>query len=260
MSDVIDLHRDKNIVTVELNRPESHNAMTPEMIQALTETFRQLAADDSLRVVVLTGKGRSFCAGADLEFMRAAADASYQENVAESKDIFDLMLAVDQCPHPVIGRVNGAAIGGGVGLVSCCDIAVAVEGAIFALSEVRLGLAPAVISPFVISKIGVGAARELFLTGERFKAPTAQRIGLIHHVVADAVELDRKVSERIAALLAGGPAAQAAIKTLIAQVAFRPKDDMANYTSRVIADRRASQEGQEGMSSFLEKREPRWRH
>jgi methylglutaconyl-CoA hydratase len=229
------------------------------MIRELTAFFRAVSVDTEARVVVITGKGRSFCAGADLQFMRAAADYSFEENVADGQAIFDLMLAVDSCPRPVVGRINGAAIGGGAGLVACCDIAVAVERATFAFSEVRLGIVPAVISPFVLAKIGVGPARELFLTGERFKAPRAAAVGLVGHVVADEEALDEKVAERISALLQGAPRAQAAVKDLLRDVAHRPKGEMRAETSALIASRRASDEGREGMSAFLEKREPWWR-
>jgi len=167
------------------------------------------------------------------------------------------MLAVDRCPQPVVGRVNGAAIGGGVGLVSCCDIVVAVERATFAFSEVRLGIVPAVISPFVLARIGPGHARELFLTGERFDARRAQAVGLVNHVVAEE-ELDTAVAGRVAQLLQAAPGAQAAVKELIHTVAWRPKESVRAYTAETIARRRASDDGREGMSAFLEKRKPRW--
>ncbi len=167
------------------------------------------------------------------------------------------MLAIDRCPQPVVGRVNGPAIGGGVGLVACCDIVVAVERATFAFSEARLGIVPAVISPFVLSRIGPGAARELFLTGERFDARRAQALGLVQHVVAEDA-LDAAVAERVAALLQAAPGAQASVKELIHTVAFRPKETMREYTAETIARRRASDEGREGMSAFLEKRKPWW--
>ena len=209
------------------------------------------------RVVVLTGNGRSFCAGGDLNSMRAASDFNFAENVRDGEAIFDLMLAVDSCPKPVIGRVNGAAIGGGVGLVSCCDIVVAVERAKFGFSETRLGIVPAVISPFVIAKIGAPQARELFLTGERFDAHRAQQLGLVNYVVAEE-ELDAKVQERVEQLLQAAPRAQTAAKELIRTVTHQPKEAMREYTATLIARLRASEEGKEGMSAFLEKRKPSW--
>jgi methylglutaconyl-CoA hydratase len=245
------------VLTVALNRPDHHNAMNPAMIAELTRIFGELPGRDDVRVVVLTGHGRSFCAGADLAFMRAAADYTFDQNMADGEAIFDLMLAVDRCPQPVVGRVNGAAIGGGAGLVSCCDVVVAVERATFAFSEARLGIVPAVISPFVLSRIGPAHARELFLTGERFDVRRAQAMGLVHHIVAEE-ELDAAVTERVGQLLQAAPGAQAAIKELIHTVAFRPKESVRDYTAETIARRRASEEGREGMSAFLEKRKPRW--
>jgi methylglutaconyl-CoA hydratase len=192
-----------------------------------------------------------------LHAMRAAADYTFAQNVADGQAIFDLMQAVDCCTKPVVGRINGAAIGGGAGLVSCCDVVVAVERAIFAFSEARLGIVPAVISPFVLAKIGVGNGRELFLTGERFSAHRAKEVGLVQHVVA-AETLDEKVAERVAQLLEAAPGAQTAVKDLIRDVAYRPKQALRSYTSDLIARRRASDEGREGMSAFLEKRRPWW--
>ncbi len=255
---LVELRQDGAVMTAVLNRPANHNALTPEMIGEATAVFRDLALRNDVRVVVLTGNGRSFCAGADLNSMRAAADFGYEENFADGQAIFDMVQAVDSCPQPVIGRVNGAAIGGGVGLVSACDIVVAVERAKFAFSEARLGIVPAVISPFVLAKIGVGNGRELFLTGERFDAAHAQRIGLVQHVVAEE-ELDAKVNERIEQVLQAAPGAQTVAKELIRAVAYQPKADMRDYTAALIAQRRASDEGREGMSSFLEKRQPNWR-
>lgn len=245
------------VLTITLNRPEQHNALNPEMVQSLAKLFNELPGRDDVRVVVLTGNGRSFCAGADLSFMRAAADYTFAQNVADGEAIFDLMSAVDTCPKPVVGRVNGTAIGGGAGLLSCCDIVVAVESAQFGFSEARLGIVPAVISPFVVAKIGPAHARELFLTGERFFARRAQEIGLIQHVAAEG-QLDKKVNQRVLELLQAAPGAQTAIKELLRTVAFRPQAEMRDYTAKLIAQRRASQEGREGMTAFLEKRKPRW--
>lgn len=254
---VVEVQQTGAVLTVTLNRPESHNAMTPEMVGELTAVFQSLPARDDVRVVVVRGNGRSFCAGADLSFMRAAADYTFAENVQDGEAIFDLMMAVDQCPKPLVARVNGATIGGGLGLISCCDIVVAVEQAQFGLSEARLGIVPAVISPFVLAKIGVGNGRELFLTGERFSAARAQQIGLVQYVVSES-ELDVKVAERVEQLLLAAPGSQAAIKELIRTVAYQPKTTVRNYTANLIAQRRASDEGKEGMSAFLQKRKPWW--
>ena len=254
----IEVRQDGVVLTVALNRPEVHNALTPTMIGELTAVFQTIASRDDVRVVVLTGNGRSFCAGADLGFMRAAADYTFAENVQDGEAIFDLMLMIDQCPKPVVARVNGAAIGGGVGLVSCCDIVVAVDRAKFGFSEARLGIVPAVISPFVLAKIGTGNGRELFLTGERFDADHAQRIGLVNQVVVEG-ELETAVTERVGQLLQAAPGAQAAAKELIRQVAHQPKEAMRAYTAKLIAQLRDNNEGREGMSSFLQKRQPWWR-
>jgi methylglutaconyl-CoA hydratase len=251
----LDLHL--GVLRIALNRPQVHNALTPDMIKSLTSVFGELPDRDEVRVVVLTGEGRSFCAGADLSFMRAAADYSFDQNVADGEAIFDLMQAVDFCPKPVVGRVNGAAIGGGVGLVSCCDIVVASEKARFGLSEARLGILPAVISPFVLAKIGAAHGRELFLTGERFDAHHARHIGLVHHV-ADHDQLDARVQERVQQLLQAAPGAQADAKELIRFVRNLPKQETRHYTANLIAERRASQEGREGMNAFLQKRKPFW--
>jgi methylglutaconyl-CoA hydratase len=246
------------IATVALNRPEQHNAFTSEMVKALTDSFSRLGEDKDIRAVILSGNGRSFCAGADLNSMVAAAENSYQDNLIDAEAIYDLMSAVDNCPHPVVGRINGAAIGGGVGLVSCCDIAVAVERARFAFSEVRLGLVPAVISPFVLAKIGSNNARELFLTGERFDANRAREIGLVQHVVEES-RLDATVDGRVRELVQSAPEAITAVKRLIHTVAGRSEVDIRTYTTRLIAERRSSPEGREGMSAFLNKRKPKWR-
>ena len=257
MSDVIEMRQDGAVLTVALNRPQSHNAFSSEMSAAVREVFAEIAVRNDVRVVVLTGNGRSFCAGGDLNAMRAAADFDFDENIQDAQAIFDLMWAVDSCPKPVIGRINGAAIGGGAGLVSCCDIVVAVERAKFGFSETRLGIAPAVISPFVMAKIGSRQARELFLTGERFEARRAQQLGLVNYVVAED-KLDDKVQERVGQLLLGAPGAQTAVKELIRTVSHQPKEAVRDYTAALIARLRASEEGQEGMSAFLEKRKPFW--
>ncbi|MGH2538091.1 MAG: enoyl-CoA hydratase-related protein [Candidatus Promineifilaceae bacterium] len=242
---------------VRLNRPEQHNAINRELIAGLQQAFEELGGRSETRVIVLTGGGPSFCAGADLGMMRAAAGNSYEANLEESQAIFDLMLAVDRCPKPVVGRINGSAFGGGVGLVCCCDLALTVEEALFAFSESRLGIVPAVISPFVLAKIGVSQARALFLTGERFDAQRAKAIGLVHEVVP-AGGLDAAVAATVDQLLKAAPGAQAAAKALIRDVAYRPAEEVAQLAAELIAGRRASPEGQEGMAAFLERRRPDW--
>lgn len=252
------IEQEGSVVTVTMNRPANHNAFDPRMIRELTVIFRQFSNRDDVRVIILTGRGRSFCAGADLSMMQAASEATFDENVSGANAIFDLMLAVDSCPRPVVGRINGAAIGGGAGLVCCCDVVVAVERARFGFSETRIGLVPAVISPFVLAKIGATHGRESFLTGELFDVNHARDIGLVHHIVAES-QLDATVAERVDALLMAAPGAQGDAKALIRTVRGRPPESVRDYTSSLMASRRAGVEGQEGMAAFLEKREPDWR-
>ncbi|HZQ04106.1 MAG TPA: enoyl-CoA hydratase-related protein [Gaiellaceae bacterium] len=233
------------VVRVTLARPERRNALDPELIGALTEAF-EAVADADARAVVLAGDGPSFCAGADIDWMRASVDLSYQANVADALRLRALLDAIDGCPLPVVARVHGHALGGGCGLVACCDVAVAAPDAVFGFTETKLGIVPAVISPFVLAKIGAGAARRYFVTGERFDAQTALRIGLVHEVSDDA---ERVVAE----LLGAGPEATRIAKQL-ARAPHGPDE-----TARITAERRTSVEGQEGLRAFLEKREPSWR-
>lgn len=245
------------VATVELARPDSHNALDADLIRELTSCFGELSADDSVRVVVLTGEGRSFCAGADISYMRETARFSYEENVADARALAAMFESVERCEKPVIGRVQGAAIGGGVGLVAACDIVVAAERARLSLSEVRLGVAPATIAPFVVPKVGVSRARALFLTSERITASRAREIGLVHEVVAEE-ELDAAVGEKVVALLEGGPDALAACKEIVREVATLGREEAAEKMARRIAGLRTGEEGQEGLSAFLEKRKPGW--
>ena len=250
----IGLHR--SVATVTMNRPAQRNAFNAEMIGELTAAFAELGGSEDVRVVILAGAGSIFSAGADVAYMHSIADFGRDENVADAMRLAGLFAAVRDCPKPVIARIQGAAIGGGAGLVAACDIAVAAEGAKFAFSEARLGIVPAVISPFVIPRIGVSAARELFLTGERFDAAHALRIGLVHRVVA-AGDLDAAVDERVEALLMAAPGSQAVVKKFIPVVAANPVD-VTQITAGLIAERRASAEGREGLSAFLEGRRAEW--
>lgn len=249
--------RREGVATVTLDRPEVHNAFNPALIEELTRCFAALGGDAGVRAVVLTGAGRSFSAGADIEAMRQSLDLTPAENVADAERLAALFATIDRCPKPVVARVNGAAIGGGVGLVAVCDVAVAAEGTRFAFSEVRLGIAPAVIGPYVVRRIGPGHARALFLTGARFDAARAREIGLVHRVVP-AEGLDAAVAEVVAALLAGGPAAQAAIKALLADLPGLEEAGARAYTTDLIARLRTGAEGQEGLRAFLEKRPAAW--
>ena len=239
-------------------RPEARNALNAALIADLTRCFEELAEDESVRVVVLTGEGPAFCAGADVEYMRETADFPYEENLEEARRLADMFLAVDDLPKPVVAKVRGAAIGGGAGLVAVADVAVAEEGAHFAFSEVRLGIAPATISPFVVRKLGYSWARALFLTGERFDAGRARELGLVHEAVPEG-NLDAAVQRTVAHLLQGGPAAQAAIKEALRQIEATEPMEALGIMTQLIAELRMGEEGQEGLGAFLEKREPFWR-
>lgn len=238
--------RDGVILRVTLAKPERRNAFDAELIRELTDAFGDVG---DARVVVLAGEGPSFCAGADVEWQRASIDLSYDENVDDALRLYRMCETIDRCAAPVVARVHGYALGGGSGLVACSDVAVAAPDAVFGFSEVKLGIIPAVISPFVLPRIGTHA-RRYFLTGERFDAETARRIGLISEVATD---LDGAIERILAALLAAGPAAVRAAKAL---VRTRPAGD---ETARIAADLRSGDEGQEGLRAFLEKRAPGWR-
>jgi methylglutaconyl-CoA hydratase len=248
----------RGVARLTLDRAEKHNAFDDAVIRELTAHLAALDSDPQVRVVVLTGAGASFSAGADLNWMRAMAGYGERENRADALALADLMGALDRLARPTIARVNGPAFGGGVGLIACCDIVIASSAARFAFTEVRLGLAPAVISPFVIAAIGARQARRLFATGETFDAAHAQAIGLVHEVVAPDA-LDASVEAVVAQLLQGGPEALRAIKDLVHTVAAEDADDLRGHTAELIARLRASPEGQEGLGAFLAKRPPGWR-
>jgi len=238
-------------------RPEVHNAFNEHLIAELHAAFGELASDPAIRVIVLAGEGKSFSVGADLDWMRRMGSASEEENRADATKLAAMLRAVAECPKPVIARVHGNALGGGAGLTAAADIAIAAESAVFGFSEVRLGLAPATIAPHVIEKIGAAHALPRFLTGERFDAATAQRIGLVYRVVSDG-KLDAAVDETVEALLAAGPAAQAASKQLVRKIGDTPRSEIDAYTAALIGSLRASDEGRDGVAAFLEKRKPRW--
>jgi len=245
------------VVRVTLNRPDVRNAFNEELIAELTGWAESVTAQGTSRVAVLAGAGKVFCAGADLTWMSKMVAYTHDENVRDARAMARMFEALDQLPIPLIGRIHGAALGGGVGLAAVCDIVVAAEDAAFAFTEVKLGILPAVISPYVIAKIGRSAARELFLTGARFTAARAKEIGLVH-AVADPSDLDRVVAKYVNDLVTSGPEAVAAAKRLIADVAERPRPDAVDRSVEAIAERRVSQEGQEGMGAFLAKRPPSW--
>ena len=246
------------IATVTLNRPAIHNAFDETLIAKLTQTFVELDDERDVRVVVLAGAGRSFCAGADLNWMRRMAAFDHEENLRDATALAAMLRALYALSKPTIARVHGAAYGGGVGLIAACDIAIAVPEATFALTEAKLGLIPATIGPYVIEAIGARQARRYFLTAERFAAADALRIGLVHEVV-DASQLDARMDGIIGALRAAGPFAQLECKALIRGVAHRPIDaDVISGTAAHIAAVRASPEGKEGVAAFLGKRTPAW--
>src|SRR5919201_2706432 len=253
------------VARVTLNRPEVHNAFNAELIEELRLVFEGLGSQaqdqgqgqgqgaPGVRAIVLTGEGRSFCAGADVNWMRASLDFSEAENVADALRMARMFDTINRCPLPVIGRVHGAALGGGVGLAAVCDVVVAAEGTVFGLSEVKLGIAPAVISPYVIAKIGRSQARALFLTGERFDANRALRIGLAHYVVP-MEQLDAEVERVCGEVLSASPQGIARAKWLIATVPELPHDEAMQLTAETIAALRTGPEGQEGLRAFLERR------
>jgi methylglutaconyl-CoA hydratase len=249
----------RGVATVTMNRPELHNAFDDILIDELTDVLRELDEDPDVRVVVLAASGKSFSAGADLNWMRRMADYSYEQNLADAEGLAELMRTLDTLSKPTIALVQGAAYGGGVGLVACCDIAIALSRASFCLSEVKLGLFPAVISPYVVAAIGSRASRRYFLTAEPINADEALHLGLVHQVVADEQKLNEAVEATLDRLLANSPAAMAGAKLLVADVAGRRIDAaLIADTAGRIADQRSSREGREGLSAFLEKRAPFW--
>ncbi len=249
----------RGIATVTLNRPDVHNAMNGVLIEELHEVFVFLGMQDEVRVVVLRGNGKSFSAGADLNAMKAMKDAGEAENKAQSQKLAAMFAAINQCLAPVVAVVHGAALGGGTGLVACCDMVLALPNATFGLTEVRLGIVPAVISPFVLAKIGESYGRAYFTSGLRFDAEQAQRMGLVHQVADDEAALELKITEIVEAYLASGPRAVRMAKQLIAELPYYSEERArADYTASVIAKARVSMEGQEGMAAFLEKRKPNW--
>ena len=250
---------DLGVGIITLNRPERHNAFDDALIAELSDAIGRMATDPAVRVLVISSTGKSFCAGADLNWMKRAAGYGNEENLRDSRALAEMLRKLAQCPKPTVARIQGPAYGGGVGLVACCDIAIATFDTEFSLTEVKLGLVPAVISPHVIAAIGERYARRYMLTAERFSAAEAYRIGLLHEMVADEEALDEALGEIIDALLKNGPRAIAECKELIQAVAWKPLSDaILDDTAQRITRLRASEEGREGMNAFLEKRKPNW--
>jgi methylglutaconyl-CoA hydratase len=245
------------VATLTMARPEVHNAFNEHLIAALHEAFLELGRDPAVRVIVLAGEGKSFSVGADLDWMRRMGSASEEENRRDATKLAAMLRTVAECPKPVVARVHGNVLGGGAGLTAAADVAIAGESAVFGFSEVRLGLAPATIAPHVIEKIGAAHALPRFLTGDRFDAREALRIGLVYRVVPDDA-IDEAVSAVVEALLAGGPEAQVASKQLVRRVGATPRGEIDAYTAELIGGIRASGEGREGVTAFLDKRKPNW--
>jgi methylglutaconyl-CoA hydratase len=256
----LDTRRDGPVERLTLNRPEVRNAFNEHVIVELTawaDAVREAAERGAIRVAVIAGAGKTFCAGADVTWMSKTVHYTREENVRDAMAMSRMFATINELPVAVVGRVHGAALGGGAGLAAVCDIVVAAETAVFGFTETKLGILPAVISPFALAKIGRSAARELFLTGARFSAARAREIGLVHAVVPE-LDLDRTVDGYLRELLGAGPQAIAAAKALIPAVWPRPVADAMPLTASEIAERRVSAEGQEGLRAFLEKRTPRW--
>ena len=249
--------RDGPRAIVTMARPAVRNAFNAELIAALDDAFLRLGGDATVRYIVLAGEGKTFSGGADVNWMRASLDLSEDDNLRDAQTMAKMYRQIDRCGKPVIARVQGAALGGGVGLCAVSDVVVAADDAVFGFTEVKLGIVPAVISPFVVPKIGVSHARALFVTGERFDARRAAAIGLVHRVVAPNA-LDAEIEAVGAELLSSGPEAMIVAKSLAGVGAFGDSEDAARITTTLIAARRTSAEGQEGLRAFLERRDPSW--
>lgn len=256
-SALLEVRRDGAVAHIVLARPEVRNAFNPDLIVALREAFESAGADDGVRAIVLSGAGKVFSGGADINWMRSALDLEHDANIEDARRLSRMLRAIDALPKPVIGRIHGAALGGGAGLAAVCDIVIAAEGTLFGFTETKLGILPAVISPFVLAKIGRSHARALCLTGERFDARRALAIGLVHEVV-DETELDAAVARVVGEVLTASPSGIAATKRLIAMVSQAAYDDTLEITARAIATQRTSAEGQEGLRAFLERRPASW--
>ena len=255
----IDVALRNEVALVTLDRPDVHNAFDETMIAELTEALRALDALPGVRAIILLANGASFCAGADLGWMERMAGFAYEQNIADARALARLLQTLAGVGKPTIARVHGPAFGGGIGLIACCDIAIASNDATFALSEAKLGLIPATIAPYVVEAIGPRHARRYMLTAERFTAAEAYRIGLVHDLAQSIEELDGRINELLGALLAAGPHAQRAVKALVRAVAHRPIDErVIDDTAERIATIRASDEGREGIAAFLRRRSPAW--
>ncbi len=258
MSDFIKTEIKAFTANIVLNRPEVHNALSPEMIDELTSVFTKLDKDKSVRVIILSAEGKSFCAGADLNYMSSMINATYKENLEDASKLGQMFKTIYYCSKPVIAKVQGSAFGGGIGLISVCDIAISTSNAVFSLSESKIGLVPGVISPFLIKKVGFSNASRYFLTSERFDVNKAKEICLINEIVKDINELEKIVNELATTISLNGPEAVMACKKLIRDVADKNIIDALEISKEYIAKCRVGKEGQEGIKAFFEKRKPDW--
>jgi len=254
--DTIKVSNKNNIATVFLNRPDVHNAMNEKMMKELTICFQNLSKDQT-KIIIITGEGKSFCAGADLNWMKSMAKYSKQENIEDSRLLLNLYESIYNCPKPVIGRVNGHAFGGGIGLFAACDIVISVPNCKFAFSEVKLGIIPSVISTYIVRRIGISNMRRLFVTGERFDSEYAKEIGLIDFLAKE--EIDEIVDKYVKILISSGPNAIKEVKKLVVKCEKTDRKQYKEHTVKKISELRISEEGQEGIKAFLEKRKPKWR-
>lgn len=255
--ETIQIQKDKGVIAVSLNRPDVHNAMNEQLMKELTSCFKEIANDRTIRTVILTGNGKSFCAGADLNWMKSMAKYSKEENIQDSRLLLDLYETIYTCPKPVIGRVNGHAFGGGLGLFAVCDITIAIPNCKFAFSETKLGIIPSVISTYIARRMKLSDMKRLFITGERFDSNYAKQVGLIDSVV-DEKEFDDKIQKYVEILCSSGPKAIVEVKDLVDKYQKMDIEKYKEHTVKKIAELRISKEGQEGISAFLEKRKSKW--
>ena len=255
--ETIEINREDDIVTVNLNRPDVHNAMSEQLMKELINCFKEISKDDNVRIIILTGNGKSFCAGADLNWMKSMAKYTMEENIRDSKLLLDLYEAIYSCPKPVMGKINGHAFGGGIGLIAVCDITIGIPGKKYAFSEVNLGIIPSVISTYIVRRIGLSNMRRLFITGERFTSEYAKEIGLLDYVVSEE-EFDSKIQKTIEQLRSSGPKAIEEIKKLVNNYEKLDIEKYKKHTVKKISELRVSDEGQEGINAFLEKRKSEW--
>ncbi len=255
--ETLEIQRQNDITTITLNRPELHNAMNEKLMKELTSCFKKLNKDNSTRIIVLTGKGKSFSAGADLNWMKSMANYSREENIQDSKLLSDLYETIYNSPKPIIGYINGHAFGGGIGLIAVCDITIAPPDKKFAFSEVKLGIIPSVISTYIIKRIGISNMRRLFITGEKFSSQYAKKIGLIDYVVPEE-EIYDEIKKNIEKLKTSGPNAIIEIKKIVEKYQKMDIEEYKEHTVKKISELRVSKEGQEGIKAFLEKRKTKW--